>query len=69
MPILQAGMHKTYADLYDSQLRVVRQNSRLRETQQIRYRATRSSEDRVALRTRELTDANRCAKIMKPCNS
>lgn len=59
MPILQAGMHKTYADLYDSQLRVVRQNSRLRETQQSLLQSNQELEDRVALRTRELTDANR----------
>ena len=59
MPILQAGLHKTYAELYDSQLRVVRQNSRLRETQQNLLQTNQELEDRVALRTRELTDANR----------
>jgi two-component system, NtrC family, sensor kinase len=58
MPILQAGMHKTYADLYDSQLRVVRQNSRLRETQNNLLQTNQELEDRVAQRTRELTAAN-----------
>ena len=58
MPVIQADMHKTYADLYDSQLRVVRQNSRLRETQQGLQQTNQELEERVALRTRELTDAN-----------
>lgn len=46
MPILQAGLHKTYAELYDSQLRVVRQNSRLRETQQNLLQTNQELEDR-----------------------
>lgn len=58
MPEVLAGLHHTYADLYDSQLNVVRQNNRLREVRNALEENNRLLEVRVAERTAELTQAN-----------
>lgn len=58
MPELLSGLHNTYADLYDSQLNVVRQNNRLRETRKELEENNRLLEVHVANRTAMLTRAN-----------
>lgn len=58
MPELFSDLHRTYAELYDSQLNVVRQNYRLRDARNELYAINHELEDRVNARTAELTLAN-----------
>ncbi len=59
VPLLLGGLHQTYSELYDSQLRVVHQNSHLLEVQQKLKQTNQELEERVTRRTNELTEANR----------
>lgn len=59
VPLILGGLHQTYSELYDSQLRVVHQNSHLLEVQQKLKQTNQELEERVTRRTNELTEANR----------
>jgi hemerythrin-like metal-binding protein len=59
VPLLLGGMHQTYSELYDSQLRVVHQNSHLLEVQHKLKHTNQELEERVTNRTNELMEANR----------
>lgn len=59
VPLLLGGMHQTYSELYDSQLRVVHQNSHLLDVQHKLKHTNQELEERVTSRTNELTEANR----------
>lgn len=59
VPLLLGGMHQTYSELYDSQLRVVHQNSHLLDVQQKLKQTNQELEARVTHRTNELMEANR----------
>lgn len=58
MPELFSDLHRTYAELYDSQLNVVRQNNRLRDARNELFTVNQALEDRVNERTGELVRAN-----------
>ncbi|WP_024872588.1 ATP-binding protein [Tolumonas lignilytica] len=59
VPLILGGLHQTYSELYDSQLHVVHQNSHLLDVQRKLKQTNQELEDRVILRTNELTEANK----------